>query len=178
MRRVTRVIAAWSWLVCLGGCASSVPPPKAVIERPLSTTIAGPAGWLDVTDKSLSPDVAYWLITDKRSASLLLKQLQQSITTLAFPADESIVSFAHISLRLKIAVRGNTLRVTQPPTLFDSNHEFAVYSYVEHELLRRVLVFRKGSRMYELELAQEVETDVFATHLKDQIAFAMSVLHD
>ena len=170
-------IAAAACLIVLAGCATSIPTrPKAVVEPPLSRSIPAPAGWLDVTDKALSPDVEYWFLAGDRSASLLLKELQLRSPAGSAVSHESLVTLAHVSLRLKFADRGSGLRVTQAPSLVESNPAFAMYSYAEQGLLRRVLVFRKQSRLFELELAQEREDDVFASHLAAQFAFAQAVL--
>jgi hypothetical protein len=131
-----------------------------------------------VTDKALSPDVEYWLLAGDRSASLLLKELQPSKPVGAFSPDESILTIANISLRLKLAELGNSLRITQIPVPFAPDKAFAVYAYSEKGLLRRVLCFRKRSQFYELELAQEREEAVFSTFLAAQITFAESVMRD
>ncbi len=166
-------------LMALAGCASSIPTAaKMTPEHPLSRSIAAPAGWIDVTDKALSPDVKYWMLAGDRSASLLLKELQPSVPAGTLAPDESIVTAAHISLRLKLALLGNGLRITQAPAQFVGNPAFGVYVYTEKGLLRRVLLFRKRSRLYELELAQETEAEEFSRHLSAQITFAMSVLKE
>ncbi len=177
--RLRSCIAA-ACLMALAGCAASVPTRTArkASEHPLSRSIAAPAGWIDVTDKALSPDVQYWMLAGDRTASLLLRELQPSAPAGIPVPDESLVTAAHISLRLKLAAPGNGLRITQVPALFASNPAFALYVYAEKGLLRRVLVFRKRSHLYELELAQESEADEFSRHLPAQFAFAMSVLKE
>jgi len=172
-------IAAAVCLFIIAGCSSTVPVPAVrVVDPPLSRTIPAPAGWMDVTDKALSPDVEYWLLAGNRSASLLLKELQPSRPVGAFSAGESILTIANVSLRLKLAELGSSLRITQSPVQFASDKAFAVYTYSEKGLLRRVLCFRKRTRFYELELAQENEEGEFGTHLAAQITFAESVMRD
>jgi hypothetical protein len=179
MRHLALGIAAVVCLVFVAGCASSVPPPKrTAVELPLSRSIPGPAGWIDVTDKALSPDVDYWLLAGDRSASLLLRELLPSTSAGPLPPEESLVTLAQISLRLKLAAQTTGLHVTQAPAMLTNNTAFAVYAYAENGLLRRVVVFRKHSRVYELELAQENETVSFSRHLAAQITFAMSVINE
>jgi hypothetical protein len=178
IRRFGCGIAAAVCLFLIAGCSSTVPVPRRIIDPPLSRTIPAPQGWMDVTDKALSPDVEYWLLADHRSASLLLRELQPSRAVGAFSSDESILTIAHLSLRLKLAGLGTGLRITQSPVLFESDRSFAVYAYSEKGLLRRVLCFRKRTRFYELELAQENEEEEFGTHLAAQITFAESVMRD
>lgn len=168
-------------MVWLWGCASTVPTPKAktvIVDPPLSRTIPGPTGWTDVSEKALSPDVIYWLLAADKSASLLLKEIQPSPSSGPISTDESIVTLSHLSLRIKLAELGNGLQITQVPAVSDSYPQFAIYSYSEKGLLRRVVVFRKRTRLFELELAQESDTGTFSRHLAAQIAFAMSVLRD
>lgn len=175
--RAVWICAVAACLMVLAGCSASIGTRvKSVPEPPLSRSIAPPGGWIDATDKALSPDVEYWLMADDRSASMILKELRSSVPGVSPASNESVVTLAHISLRLKLAVLGNGMRVTQVPAMFDANPAYAVYAYSEKNLLRRVLVFRKRSRLYELELAQETEVEGISRHMSAQISFAMSVL--
>ncbi len=178
MRRLLDGLSLAACLTLLWGCATIVPTPpsKAVPDPPLGRFISTPAGWIDVSERALSPDVEYWLLADDNSASLLLKEIQASMSTGTIPETEPILTLAHLSLRLKIAELGAGIRITQVPAVPDSSPRFAMYSYAENGLLRRVVVFRKRSRLYELELAQESEAGTFSRHLPAQLAFAMSVL--
>lgn len=178
MRHLQFLVGAAIWMIILAGCSTTAPVPKHVPEPPLSRSIPVPGGWMDVTDRALSPDVEYWLLAGDRSASLLLKELHPSRPIGALSPDESILTIANISLRLKLAELGDNLRITQSPVPFESDRTFAVYAYSEKGLLRRVLVFRKRSRFYELELVQEREEEALSTHLAAQITFAESVMND
>ncbi len=181
MRRLIAGCSAAACVMFLWGCATRIPTPQpkaAVPDPPLARSIPGPAGWNDVSDRALSPDVEYWLLAGDNSASLLLKEIQLSASSGAIPETESILTLSHISLRLKIAELRSGMRITQAPVVPESSPRFAMYSYTEHGLLRRVVVFRKRSRLYELELAQESDTGSFSLHLPAQLAFAMSVLQE
>ena len=77
---------------------------------------------------------------------------------------------ANISLRLKLADDSVQRRITRTPETVSKLSNSCTYVYDENGLLRRVIVFNKQNRMYELELLQENSSKPFEELTADQIS--------
>ena len=65
-------------------------------------------------------------------------------------------------------------RVLRAPSVIGNGTKFCVYLYSDDALLRRVVVFRSRSTIYELELIQENESLSLSTVIEAQMSFARS----
>lgn len=89
--------------------------------------------------------------------------------------EEDVCVFGNISLHNKLSKREAERRVTRSPSA-ERNGKLCEYVYAEGALLRRVLVFRTRTSLFELELKQASERDPLESAADVQTGLAMSYM--
>ena len=190
MRRTASVLA---WLIPASAallssiiffsCAS---PSEAVkpSSSPVSTTttapvkkLAPPDGWIAVSAGQRSAQGEIRLVRIDSAASMVLKELKPVASAKELLTTEDVCVLGNISMQSKLVDVGARRRVLRAPSVIGNGTKFCVYLYSEDSLLRRVLVFRSRSSIYEIELIQENESLLLSTVIEAQMAFARSFVN-
>lgn len=156
-------------------CCTSTQPVPRYTKKPLPAhpvsqfSIVLPEGWSDITSKSNVPSVLLWFVNRDYSGSMVLREFQTDSLSGSVLLKEDICSMAHISLRLKLADDSVQRRITRMPEMANKFSDVCTYVYDENGLLRRVMMYRKQQRAYELELLQENASVPFDGLTADQI---------
>lgn len=166
----------------LSSCTSSIPASKAIapsIKKSSSTVIIAkqfvPEGWADITSKSIRPEIKYWLIHHDNSATMVLRQFYIDSTTQKSMVKDDVNIVTNISLLSKLPENNSDYRVTRVPEVIDVRRNFFSYVYSEKGLLRRVIVFKKQQKYFELELIQERSSAEFEILTGDLLTFATTL---
>ena len=157
----------------LVSCTSTEPIPRyqrSPETSPEITTVRSlyPPGWDDVTGRSAVPSISLWLVNTDRAASMTVRSITVDDSTRVLLLKEDICMIGHLSLRLKMEERHNGRRITRAPERMNATIEYCSYLYEENGLLRRVVVFRKGGKIFESELLQEGHEQEFQMLVNDQ----------
>ena len=174
-KRVPLSVAAIACSLLLLCCTSTQPVPRSAqksVPAPevSQSNIVLPEGWTDITFKSNNPSVLLWIVNQDYSASMVLREFQADDSTKKILLKEDACFMANISLRLKLADDSVQRRITRTPETVSKLSNSCTYVYDENGLLRRVIVFNKQNRMYELELLQENSSKPFEELTADQIS--------
>ncbi len=166
----------------LSSCSSSIPqsrtfapqakktlPPVSVVKQFV------PDGWADITSKSKRPEIQYWLVNRNNSATIVLRELQTDSSSQQSLMYEDLNVIGNISLLTKIPDNNPDYRVTRAPVVIDSKRNFLSFAYSEKGLLRRVIVFKKQQKYFELELMQELTSAEFDELTNDLVTFAITL---
>jgi hypothetical protein len=169
----------------LSSCSSSIPNSEPRTNgRSIkkngtpTTTIAKqflPGGWADITSKSKQPQIQYWLVNNNFSATMVLRELQADSLSQKFLEKEDLNVVANISLLSKLPENNSDYRVTRVPAVIDEKRNFFSYAYSQKGLLRRVIVFKKGQKLFELELMQERASAEFDELTNGLVTFAITL---
>ena len=127
-----------------------------------------PPGWEDVTGRSAVPSISLWLVNNDGAASMIIRTITIDDSALALLLEEDMCTIGHLSLRLKMEERQNGRRITRAPERMNESVDCCSYVYEENGLLRRVVVYRKGDTIFELELLQEGHEQDFQMLVNDQ----------
>ncbi|MDD8019018.1 MAG: hypothetical protein PHP42_11635 [Bacteroidota bacterium] len=165
------IIAAVS-AVSFISCSGAKPFPKFAKEKPPapSSSLALPDGWSDITTKSRLPQILLWIVNQNFSGTMELREMQMDDSTRNILLKEDPCFVANISLRAKLADENNGKRITRVPAMIDAEKEICGYTFTENALLRRVIVYRKQKKFYELELLQENASSAFEDLTNDQLS--------
>jgi hypothetical protein len=160
-------------LFSLFSCSSTEPIPRYQRSPEISPEIKTvlrtyPPGWDDVTGRSAVPSVTLWLVNNDRAASMAVRSLTVDDSAQVLLFKEDICTIGHLSLRLRMEERQNGRRITRAPERFNGTVDYCSYMYEDNGLLRRVIVFRKKDKIFELELLQEGHEQDFQTLMSDQ----------
>jgi hypothetical protein len=143
-------------------------PPKQLII---------PEGWISLTPGQKSVAGELQLVRNDNAASMTARELKPVASAKNSLAGEDVCTLGNISMRGKLGNGDNSRRILRPPTAIGNGKPLCVYIYSENTLLRRVLVFRSGSTIYEVELFQTSESLSFSTVVEAQTAFAKSLMN-
>lgn len=166
----------------ISSCSSSIPVSKSLTQPIKKITPTAPVakqffpdGWADITAKSKQTQIKYWLVNRDFSATMVLREFQtDSLTQKSLMKEESNV-IATISLLSKLRDNDPDYRVTRVPAVVDAKRKFSSFAYSEKGLLRRVIVFRKEQKYFELELMQERSSAEFDELTNDLVTFAITL---
>lgn len=166
----------------LSSCSSSIPASKPIapsIKKTAPTiTVAKqfvPEGWADITSKSSRPEIKYWLLNHANSATMVLREFQTDSSSQKSLMKEELNVITNISLLSKLPENNSDYRVTRIPAVIDVKRNFFSYAYSEKGLLRRVVVFKKQQKYFELELMQERSSAEFDELTNDLLTFAVTL---
>ena len=135
-----------------------------------------PAGWSLVSEggKSFSPNLI--LTKNDGNASMILEELKPTVSAKGLLEEEDICVLGNISMQNKLGTDDTERRILRLPSAAGEGREFCVYVYSENSLLRRVVVFRAKSKIYEVELRQNNESLSFSSVVDAQLAFVKSLM--
>ena len=136
------------------------------------STLTVPNGWIVVADSTDDPSIDVLLARNDRAATMVLRELHLLGSAQRALENEDICVAGNISLQMKLVDDTVDTRILRTPAPTEGDPSSCFYTYSRRSLLRRVLVFRKKSKLYELELAQEKEEDQFSQFVPDQSAIA------
>ena len=122
----------------------------------------------------MSSDV--FLTKNDGGASLSLRELKPAASAKNALAEENVCVLGNISMQNKLGIDGDEKRILRLPSFVGDGKEFCVYIYSENSLLRRVVVFRAKSKIYEVELRQNTESLALSSVVDAQMAFVKSLL--
>ena len=117
------------------------------------------------------------LVRNDNAALMTVKELKPVASARSALANEDVCTLGNISMQGKLGNGNNAKRILRPPSVIGNGKPLCVYIYSENSLLRRVLVFRSGSTIYEVELLQSNESLSFSTVVEVQTAFAKSLMN-
>ena len=105
---------------------------------------------------------------------MVVKELRPVASAKELLTTEDICVLGNISMQSKLVDGNVRRRVLRAPSVIGNGTKFCVYLYSDDALLRRVLVFRTRSSIYEIELIQENESLSFSTVIEAQMSLARS----
>ena len=166
----------------LSSCSTSIPAPRSIAppikKNALPVTVAKqffPNGWADITSKSKQPQIKYWLVNRNNSATMVLRQIETDSASQKSLMKEDLNVVTNISLLSKLPENNSDYRVTRVPKVIDTKRNFFSYAYTENGLLRRVIIFTKQQKIFELELMQELTSAEFDELTNDLVTFAITL---
>jgi hypothetical protein len=136
-----------------------------------------PDGWISLTPGQKSAEGELQLVRYDNAASMTVRELKPVASARNSLAGEDVCMLGNISMQGKLGNGVNSRRILRPPSVIGNGKPLCVYIYSENSLLRRVLVFRSGSTIYEVELFQSSESLSFSTVVEAQTAFAKSLMN-
>ena len=157
-------------------------PHQAAVERPPAHSASHaekmfvPAGWSIVSDEGASPSTELHLAKNDGDAAMVLKELKPTGLAKGMLAEEDICVLGNISMQSKLGTDDDERRILRLPSAAGEGNESCVYVYSENSLLRRVVVFRAKSKIYELELRQNNESFQFSLGVDAQTLFVDSIM--
>jgi len=151
---------------------SAPPPPKHSSKQMII-----PDGWISLTPGQRSAGGELLLVRNDNAALMTVKELKPVASARSALANEDVCTLGNISMQGKLGNGNNAKRILRPPSVIGNGKPLCVYIYSENSLLRRVLVFRSGSTIYEVELLQSNESLSFSTVVEVQTAFAKSLMN-
>jgi len=163
-------------------CLSCSSPHETTADRPPVHTMDHtektfvPAGWTAVPGAGNSSSAETFLMKNDGDAAIVLTELKPSASAKSLLSEEDICVLGNISMQNKLGAEGNDRRILRLPSAIDNGEEFCVYVYSENSLLRRVVVFRAKSKIYEVELRQNSESLALSSVVDAQTAFAKSLI--
>ena len=107
---------------------------------------------------------------------MMLRELKPAASAKSPLSEEDVCVLGNISMQNKLGADGNDRRILRLPSAIGDGKEFCVYIYSENSLLRRVVVFRSKSKIYEVELRQNSESLALSSVVEAQMAFVKSLL--
>ncbi len=107
---------------------------------------------------------------------MVAKELKPVASAKNHLADEDVCVLGNISMQDKLVNDNIDRRILRPPSVVGNEKRLCVYMYSENALLRRVVVFRARSTIYEVELFQENESLPFSSVIEAQSAFVRSLM--
>ena len=135
-----------------------------------------PAGWSSVSDGWKSSPSELLLVKNDGDAAMILRELKPAESAKIPLSEEDVCVLGNISMQNKLGGDGNDRRILRLPSAIGDGKEFCVYIYSENSLLRRVVVFRSKSKIYEVELRQNSEFLALSSVVEAQMAFVKSLL--
>ncbi len=166
----------------LFSCTTPLPGPRSAAPdrfrpkpAPVPQRLVLPEGWADITSRSALPAIRLWLVNREYSGTMILKELTIDSASAPFLRSGDADLLATISLRSKIPDPHPDLRVTRVPSVVDPVRAISSYAYIERGLLRRVAVFHKKGKIFELELMQEQPSAEFDVLTEDLYRMAAAL---
>ncbi len=106
---------------------------------------------------------------------MVLRQIETDSASQKSLMKEDLNVVTNISLLSKLPENNSDYRVTRVPKVIDTKRNFFSYAYTENGLLRRVIIFTKQQKIFELELMQELTSAEFDELTNDLVAFAITL---
>jgi hypothetical protein len=173
---------------CIALILSSLPhlscssPHATVADRPPAhiayhaEKLFVPAGWSAVPDGERSSFPELILTKNDGGAAMMLRELKPAASAKGPLSEEDVCVLGNISMQNKLGADSNDLRILRLPSVTGDEKEFCVYIYSENSLLRRVVVFRAKSKIYEVELRQNSDSLALSSVVDAQMAFVKSLM--
>ena len=117
-----------------------------------------PDGWSMLSNENRSSRPEIRLVRDENDASMIIRELKPVAATKKSLGEEDLCVLGNISMQGKLGKAGSERKVLRSPSVIGNGKQSCVYIYSENALLRRVVVFRSKSAIYEVELFQDVDT--------------------
>lgn len=136
-----------------------------------------PDGWVSIPQGQKPAHGEWRLVRNDSAASMIVRELKPLPTAKNSLAGEDICTLGNISMQSKLGNADAQMRILRSPSAIGNGKPVCVYIYSENSLLRRVLVFRSRSAIYEVELLQESDSLSFSSVLEAQTAFAKSLMN-
>ena len=144
----------------MSGCSSSVqrsevtPRKKSIPKKKPQPLQLIPPGLIDVTSQTAGTSALYILMDSSNSCAMILREYLAERSTTENLQQHDICFLGNISLRTRTADLTPGTRITRMPGTMEEDSTMCMYVYAEYGLLRRVVVFERGGKLYELELQQ------------------------
>ena len=106
---------------------------------------------------------------------MVLREFQTDSSTQKALIKEDLNVVTNISLLSKLPENNSDYRLTRVPVVIDAKRNLFSYAYSEKGLLRRVIVFKKHQKFFELELMQERSSAEFDELTNDLVTFAVTL---
>lgn len=161
-------------------CSSPSESVKQIVSLPPNhppKRIFIPDGWISLTPGQKSAGGELQLVRYDNAAAMTVRELKPVASAKNSLAGEDVCTLGNISMQGKLGSGNYSRRILRPPSAIGNGKPLCVYIYSENSLLRRVLVFRSGSTIYEVELFQSSESLSFSTVVEAQTAFAKSLMN-
>jgi hypothetical protein len=136
-----------------------------------------PDGWVCIPQAQKPALGELLLVRNDNAASMIVRELKPLSSAKNSLAGEDICILGNISMQGKLGNTDAQKRILRSPSAIENGRPVCVYIYSENSLLRRVLVFRSGSAIYEVELLQESDSLSFSSVVEAQTAFAKSLMN-
>jgi hypothetical protein len=182
---VRRGILCAGAVLCAAVISSCSSPHVATVEHPPAHSpsrqpekIAAPPGWTIVPDGGKSPAAEMYLIKNDGDAAMVLQEIKASAPAQYSLTDENVCVLGNLSMQNKLGVGDNNRRVLRLPSPVGDTNNCCAYVYSENALLRRVVVFRLKSRIFELELRQNNESRSLSSVIDVQMLFVSSLIKE
>lgn len=166
--------------VLLSACSSSADFSRqhAVPQKNSpSRKIVIPEGWSSVAQAQGTSAGELRLVRNDNSATMVARELRLLPSAKNLLEGEDVCTLGNISMQNKLGNGGNQRRILRPPAAIGNGNSVCVYFYSENSLLRRVLVFRARTTIYEVELLQESASLAVSAVVEAQSAFARSLMN-
>lgn len=161
-------------------CSSSTEtrtPPVSLFSNHSAKRVSIPNGWSVAPNGQKSSHTELRLVRNDNAVSMIVRELKPIASTTSALMEEDVFVLGNISMQSKLGNGKGERRVLRPPSVIGNGKQFCVYIYSEDALLRRVLVFRSRSTIYEVELLQENESLSFSSVVETHTAFARSLMN-
>lgn len=135
-----------------------------------------PAGWTAVQDAGRFSSADLFLVKNDGGASMILTEMKPAASAKTALSGEDMCVLGNISMQNKLGAGGSDRRILRLPSPIGDGKDFCVYIYSENSLLRRVVVFRAKSKIYELELCQNSESLVMSSVVDAQMSYIKSMM--
>lgn len=106
---------------------------------------------------------------------IIATELKQAASAKSSLSGEDVCVLGNISMQNKLGTDGSDRRILRLPSVIGDGSEFCVYVYSENSLLRRVVVFRSRSKIYEVELRQNSDALSMSSVLEAQMSLVKSL---
>ena len=136
-----------------------------------------PEGWTATPPIKSLPAANFQLVKNDNDASIAVRELRPNASAKNSLADEGICVLGNISMQNKLGDESKERRILRAPSVVGDGRSVCVYIYSENSLLRRVVVFRAKSAIYEVELLQNNRSLSFATVVDAQTALINSLMN-
>jgi hypothetical protein len=177
-----RLVSSIPIIVCSVFSFSCSSHHETAAERPPAhiayhaETMVIPAGWSAVPEAGRSASPQLILTKNDGDAAMILKELKPATSAKNMLTEEGVCVLGNISMQSKLGTDSDERRIVQPPSVSGNGKEFCVYIYSERSLLRRVVVFRAKSKIYEVELRQNNESLPLSSEAEAQMALVNSLI--
>lgn len=165
----------------ISSCTSTNPSPRYTRSIPtVSDTLPHndlPDHWSTIQEVPIDPSILTHIVNSDSTAIMILKEIHMDSSAAGLLPPDDICLAGQLSMRLKIEQHPTEYRITIVPQRFGTDSNSCSYVYMERELLRRVIVFRKSGFWYELELKQEASMKDFEQLSAEQWKYVTMIVN-